>query len=531
MSKKSNEEAFSSDSEYSDYDDEGSDFDDDGFSDPENDDYVDVDEDDDYAYSDENDDLLFEPDEIEEKKVALDEKTIVEEQVKQIKNIADPLGLTSEVAAFLLRYFNWNTDKLMEAMFNNREKTLKEAKIDINDLNESKKIYKPKGNMCQTCFCQLKKSDKIALKCQHAFCNECWVNYLTFRIKEQRVDDLFCQSYQCYERVTEGFLKEVVDEENYKKYQWTLAKSFVSQNPENAWCPAPNCDRACTKGMIQRGTNVECSCGHRFCFNCKEEAHSPANCDDVAVWLKKCKDDSETFNWLMANTKPCPKCKNLIEKNGGCNHMTCRKNSGGCGYEFCWICLGDWAKHGTSYYKCNHYDPNKHDNKKAKDSKMALERYLHYFQRYQNHEKSLSFEKQLTEKTKKKMTSMQESKDVNFIDVSFMEDAAKQLCHCRLVLKWTYVFAYSLIDFSKAKELFEFVQEQLEVTTEKLSEITERDIVKIDKMEAVNTTRIAKKKLEHLFDTVESGLPEGMIKGHENDIIEEKKVLKNADEN
>lgn len=32
-------------------------------------------------------------------------------------------------------------------------------------------------------------------------------------------------------------------------------------------------------------------------------------------------------------------------------HMTCK-----CGYEFCWLCLGPWTKHGEKtggFYKCN----------------------------------------------------------------------------------------------------------------------------------------------------------------------------------
>lgn len=48
-------------------------------------------------------------------------------------------------------------------------------------------------------------------------------------------------------------------------------------------------------------------------------------------------DESENVNWLLANTKKCPNCHAAIEKNGGCMHMTCRKNAGGCGYEFCWL--------------------------------------------------------------------------------------------------------------------------------------------------------------------------------------------------
>ena len=47
-------------------------------------------------------------------------------------------------------------------------------------------------------------------------------------------------------------------------------------------------------------------------------------------WQRKCSDDSETANWLNTNTKPCPKCQNQVEKNGGCNLVVCR-----CG-QVCW---------------------------------------------------------------------------------------------------------------------------------------------------------------------------------------------------
>ncbi len=37
----------------------------------------------------------------------------------------------------------------------------------------------------------------------------------------------------------------------------------------------------------------------------------------------------------------CPKCGQGIEKNEGCDHMTCKK-PGGCGHEFCWRCLAPY---------------------------------------------------------------------------------------------------------------------------------------------------------------------------------------------
>ena len=47
-------------------------------------------------------------------------------------------------------------------------------------------------------------------------------------------------------------------------------------------------------------------------------------CSLLNRWKKKCDDDSETFNWIHANTKECPHCQATIEKDGGCNHVVCR---------------------------------------------------------------------------------------------------------------------------------------------------------------------------------------------------------------
>mmetsp|Transcript_26097 Transcript_26097/g.66256 ORF Transcript_26097/g.66256 Transcript_26097/m.66256 type:complete len:850 (-) Transcript_26097:195-2744(-) len=37
--------------------------------------------------------------------------------------------------------------------------------------------------------------------------------------------------------------------------------------------------------------------------------------------------------------KKCPSCRKFIEKNGGCQHMTCH-----CGTQFCWVCGREWGR-------------------------------------------------------------------------------------------------------------------------------------------------------------------------------------------
>ena len=97
----------------------------------------------------------------------------------------------------------------------------------------------------------------------------------------------------------------------------------------------------------------------------------------------------------MANTKICPGCRKPIEKNQGCNHMTCR----GCKHEFCWLCLGNWSEHGGNtggYYKCNKYEELQktgdkkllEEESKKTSAKNELEKYMFYFERYNNHAKA-----------------------------------------------------------------------------------------------------------------------------------------------
>lgn len=86
---------------------------------------------------------------------------------------------------------------------------------------------------------------------------------------------------------------------------------------------------------------------HRFCFSCGDTMHWPCPCDKLKEWKRKMRDevgevDEEESTgdanelaqrmWIKANTRSCPQCDVLIEKNDGCNHMTCVNPN--CRYEF-----------------------------------------------------------------------------------------------------------------------------------------------------------------------------------------------------
>ena len=51
-------------------------------------------------------------------------------------------------------------------------------------------------------------------------------------------------------------------------------------------------------------------------------------------------EDKQLEEWAkQVGAKQCVRCQFWVQKNDGCDHMTCR-----CGYEFCYICGGEYRK-------------------------------------------------------------------------------------------------------------------------------------------------------------------------------------------
>lgn len=295
---------------------------------------------------------------------------------------------------------------------------------------------------------------------------------------------------------------------------------------------------------------------HRFCFGCGESKHHfPVTCEVLEQWKSKMEAEVEQLKedgdgpegdeaygdiaqrlWMRANTRPCPKCKAPIEKNEGCNHMTCFNPQ--CKHEFCWICRKDWKLHNTAtggFFRCNRWqDEDKHDFydappppdqlpaaadatndevmnnpevmaqtygtamhetriawKKAKEMK----RFLHHYTRWNAHMESAALEKMMSENVCIRLAPVVEAAveytcdpQFNFDGkgLSFVHAAFKELLECRSVLQHSY--AYSFFKFESLamkrvrhgkrlwneKAAFEQMQSELEIVTEQMSDIVAR---------------------------------------------------------
>ena len=251
---------------------------------------------------------------------------ITDSQLKNIEEITELFEIPGSTARILLQHLGWDKERLIERYYDgDPAKLYKEARIvDPGKRATAPKLAPGEELCCEICYCDFQPDEMAGLACGHQFCKSCWVSYLRSKILDEGIGtNITCPAHGCSILVDELTVNELVTEKRLSdKYHYLIAKAFVQDNKHVKWCPAPGCENAVRVAMVQPRL-VKCACGNEFCFGCLESDHTPVDCAMLAKWAKKCADDSETANWISANTKECPKCKTTIEKSGGCNRESC----------------------------------------------------------------------------------------------------------------------------------------------------------------------------------------------------------------
>lgn len=467
----------------------------------------------------------------------VDHKSITtDELLSRMKELIDEVNafscLPTTIIRILLTYFNWDKEMLLERYYyladdSSRAELFKKAKIvwPIESHVSSSASLSNEMETCTICYTECGASEMAGLACGHRFCSSCWQTYMTTKVMEDgEADSISCPADACPILVDDEMVFQMVSQpEVQAKYRRLMANNFVNQSKKLQWCPSPHCDRVVEVEEAQlkmltpaaQSTKVQCSCGKAFCFVCTNEPHVPVLCIYLKKWRAKCedKDHTETMNYICSNTKDCPKCLVVIEKNGGCNHMTCRK----CKAEFCWLC-GGMMGHSTaamSAHQCNKFRDDEKE-KTRENARAALKRFMHYCNRYVNHNNSLKLESKLSETIGEHMLKLQDLHHMSWIEARFLEKAVQTLKECRTTLMYTYAFAFYLKKTNQAI-IFEENQNNLEDATEKLSfyleqelEIDEHSAAMSIKSHVVNKQRYCDSRRQALIRHVHEGYEIGL---------------------
>jgi len=110
-------------------------------------------------------------------------------------------------------------------------------------------------------------------------------------------------------------------------------------------------------------------------------------------------------------------------------------------------------------------------------------------------------------------------------EVNYIMEGTEILLECRSCLKYSYVFAYCLPEQGPQKVLFEFLQEDLEKTTENLSELLETAGKDPSiRLKALNLIQLAKTRKNNMIEAVNQGLteyilPPSLLNNNNNNIV------------
>jgi len=442
----------------------------------------------------------------------------------KVKALADELSLEENKCLLLLRKYKWNAVKIIDVYFTDPDKILVEAGVCIEPKKREEIVNDQNKNEvmeCGVCMDDVKMAEAFCLECGHLnTCKSCWIDYLRNHVKTKQCVHLTCPTHKCYVTIPQEVWRQFLGDkygDELVRYTRFCRENFVENSKEFAFCPGKSCDMiySSESGVAKE---IACTgCSHRFCWACKNESHFPSSCHNAEKWLQKCSSEAENISWILAKTKRCPKCHVHIEKNQGCNHMTCRKHAGGCGHEFCWLCKGDWSKHGSAtggYYQCNIYEKNKAEGKlseeenKAQDAQNELERYEFHYTRYDSHSKSSRHAIKQKESTHEKMHELAEKFQWRLNETQFLLDAVNEAIQCWHVLAWTYPIAYYLDDKKFNLDLFKQQQGKLENFCDGLQQKLDFDLEKLGdnktRQEIIGYTRTAQTYRKNLVEYIES---------------------------
>ncbi|KAF1883075.1 hypothetical protein Lal_00003257 [Lupinus albus] len=466
--------------------------------------YSDYDDDADDYFDNGDDSGRFESRRTEQNFTILKESDIQQRQEDDINRVAAVLSISRVSASILLRHYNWSVTKVHDAWFADEDRVRKTVGLLEKPVVQHAKTTEL---TCGICFETYPRVRIETASCGHPYCISCWEGYISTSIKDgPGCLTLRCPDPTCAAAVGQDMINLLVSDEDKEKPSGVLLQVV---NMRSVLVLAMEIMMYLASAHI-----------------CIEEAHRPVDCGTVAKWILKNSTESENMNWILANSKPCPKCKRPIEKNQGCMHMTCTPP---CKFEFCWLCLGAWSDHGErtgGFYACNRYETAKQEGvydeteRRREMAKNSLERYTHYYERWASNQSSR--QKALSDLHQMQTVHIEKLSDTQCqpeSQLKFITEAWLQIVECRRVLKWTYAYGYYLPEHERArKQFFEYLQGEAESGLERLHQCAEKELqVFLDdedpsrefndfRTKLAGLTSVTRNYFENLVEALENGL-------------------------
>ena len=179
---------------------------------------------------------------------------------------------------------------------NNNNINLKKEEDFPDKYDETKKESKLEIE-CDICSEKFIPNDNNKLKnCGHSFCNNCWYDFLSIKIKENKISSIKCLEYDCHEKPNDDFIINLLKNDisliqKYKKFKFELE---ILNDPNKKLCPFPNCN-SYLELKNPKIKYVKCLNNHHFCFYCLNNPHEQMPCN---IEINKGLDEYSKTNFI-----------------------------------------------------------------------------------------------------------------------------------------------------------------------------------------------------------------------------------------
>ena len=221
-------------------------------------------------------------------------------------------------------------------------------------------------NVCEICYDGLftggADSEVIVLEgCENIYHVECVKEYVLTQI-DSAAFPITCPNHRCRKEISHADMQNLLTKAEYQRFTTFEWKWTRDQIPGMKECPNPECNYYFVDESDQVQKEFDCTvCKKKWCLECRGPVHDNYTCEEAAAlakeyqlvreknWVKRIfrkqkrveigntadkinnmhlKVDEQLVDWAAKNNlKQCTQCNFWVEKNEGCNHMTCR-----CGY-------------------------------------------------------------------------------------------------------------------------------------------------------------------------------------------------------
>ena len=165
-------------------------------------------------------------------------------------------------------------------------------------------------------------------------CSDCYKTWIVSQLEGNGWQEVKCPGPTCKITLQHEEIKAYATKEVFDRYDTLQTRSVLSLEPNFRWCTAQGCSSGQIHDAREVGNVFTCAhCNARFCTVHEGAYHAGESCEEYEYRTSGQKERDERAKEIQASedalgklSKRCPnvKCNSPIQKNGGCNHITCK---------------------------------------------------------------------------------------------------------------------------------------------------------------------------------------------------------------